>query len=99
MIARFYLWLFELLVAIDQLAHALLGGPKYLLFGGPCPSADETVSSKVGRQALQGRRWALVAEKLIDLIFLPWGKGHCRACIEFDELSAELRARLESMSR
>jgi hypothetical protein len=79
-------WLIELLVALDQLAHVLFGGPKFLLFGGPCPSADETISSKVGRQAMRGRRWAIVAEKLIDTLFRLLGqRGHCRAHIEWDE--------------
>ena len=90
-------YVFELLIVVDQSLHVLLGAPKYILFGGPCPSADETVSSKVGRQALRGRRWALVCERLIDLAFLPWERGHCRKRIEIDELSADLRAEVERL--
>jgi hypothetical protein len=80
-------WLVELLIALDQLAHVFLGGPKYLLRGGPVPSADETISSKVGRQAAKGRRWAIIAEHGIDALFRLLGqRGHCRAAIEWEEL-------------
>lgn len=89
MFRRLQFWLLEILVSIDQLAHVLLGGPKYLIFGGPCPSADETISSKVGRQALKGKRWARILEVPIDALFRLLGEaGHCRARIEWDELGA-----------
>jgi hypothetical protein len=85
-VRRLGCWLIELLVALDQLAHVLFGGPKFLLFGGPCPSADETISSKVGRQAMKGKRWAIIAERGIDALFSVLGQsGHCRANIEWDE--------------
>jgi hypothetical protein len=100
-IRRLAAWLVELLVAIDQLLHVLLGGPKFVLIGkGPCPSADETISSKVGRQAIRGRRWARICEVPIDAFFRLLGeRGHCRRRIEFEELSAELRAELEGLSK
>lgn len=77
-------WLHELLISLDQLLHVILGGPKYLFRGGPCPSADETISSKVGRQATAGKRWALVCERAIDWLFRQLGEepGHCRRMIE-----------------
>lgn len=85
---RLATWLVELLISLDQLAHVLLGGPKYVLRGGPCPSADETISSKVGRQAAKGKAWALIAEREIDSLFRLLGEeGHCRARIEWDELT------------
>jgi len=91
-------WLIELLIAIDQLAHVLFGGPKYLIMGGPCPSADETISSKVGRQALRGRPWARIVEVPIDMLFRLLGeRGHCRRRIEFDELDEELRAEIQRL--
>lgn len=87
MLSRGRIWIFELLVSLDQLAHVILGGPKYLIFGGPCPSADETISSKVGRQAMKGKRWAQLAEMPIDALFRLLGEqGHCRRRIEWDEL-------------
>jgi hypothetical protein len=79
MLARVQRWIWELLVSIDQLLHVILGGPKYLLVGGPVPSADETISSKVGRRSIAGERWAIVVEKIIDGIFyvLTGQSQHC----------------------
>jgi hypothetical protein len=54
-------------VGLDQAANALFGG-----------SEDETISSRVGRGALAGKPWAVVAEKVIDFIF---GQGHCKNAI------------------
>lgn len=84
MSARLRRWLRELLISLDQLLHVLLGGPKYWIVGGPCPSADETISSIVGRMAIKGKRWALLAEQVIDALFraLGEGRGHCRRMIE-----------------
>ncbi len=80
-------WILELLISIDQLAHVRLGGPKYLIFGGPCPSADETISSKVGRQALKGKSWARIAAVPIDALFRLLGdRDHCLRSIEWDEV-------------
>ncbi|AYJ88137.1 hypothetical protein D3Y57_19285 [Sphingomonas paeninsulae] len=75
---RLKLWALCVLIALDQLAHCLLGGPKYILFGGPTPDPDETISSIVGRQAIVGKRWALICEVFIDALF---GAGHCRSKI------------------
>lgn len=84
MIQRLALWLYALLVAIDQLAHVILAGPKYLLIGGPTPNPDETISGKVGRMAIRGKRWALICEPVINALFwlVGQGWGHCRAVAE-----------------
>jgi hypothetical protein len=50
-------WVIQFLISIDQFAYVLLAGPFYLVFGGPCPSADETISSRVGRAAMAGDWW------------------------------------------
>lgn len=86
MFTRFRRWLLELLISIDQFFHVLLGGPKFILVGGPHPCADETISSKIGRSSIAGKRWAKVAEKLIDGLFLilTGQPGHCRRSIEQD---------------
>lgn len=82
MIKRVQRWLFELLVSLDQLFHVILGGPKFIIFDGPCPNADETISSKVGRQAVKGKKWALFVEPIINILFRPLGqKNHCRDAI------------------
>ena len=81
MIARLKSWLIVLFVAVDQLAHMLLAGPKYVLLGGQRPDPDETISGKVGRRAIAGRRWARICEIIIDgLMRLLTGEHqHCRA--------------------
>lgn len=61
----------RILIAIDQLFNALADG-----------SEDETISSRVGKAALQGKRWALILETIIDRLL---GRGHCRRAIEWDE--------------
>lgn len=79
MIARLKSWLVVLLIALDQLAHMLLAGPKYVLVGGQQPDPDETISGKVGRRAAAGARWARVCEWAIDGLFrlLTGERGHC----------------------
>lgn len=75
----------QLLVSIDQLAQVVLVGVAYLLhLTEVCPSADETISSYVGRGAIDGRRWALIAERVIDRLFVLLGEapGHCRRNVE-----------------
>lgn len=88
MIRRFSQWLICLLVAVDQLAHMILAGPKFLLVGGPVPNPDETISGKVGRMAIRGKRWARPCEWLIDGLFRLLGAapGHCRAAVAREAL-------------
>jgi hypothetical protein len=83
MLRRLRTWLMQLLISIDQLGHVILGAPKYIIVGGRCPNADETISSVVGRCALQGRPWALVCEPLINWLFfvIAGQRDHCRKCI------------------
>ena len=52
------------LLCLDQGVNTLLGGQPW-----------ETISSSVGKQAIQGVHWALVVEKVIDFVM---GAGHCR---------------------
>ena len=82
---RLRAWLRQWLVAWDQLALVGLCFVPFVLLGrGICPDADETISSYVGRHALAGARWALLAETMIDRLFLLLGDGpgHCRRAIE-----------------
>jgi hypothetical protein len=81
---RFWLGLRQMLVAIDQLAYILIAVPIYVIAGGPTPSADETISSRVGRAAIKGHRWGLVLEALIDRLFVLLGSApaHCRRNVE-----------------
>jgi hypothetical protein len=70
-------------VALDENAFVWLAGPKYVLLGGERPSPRETISSKVGRSAEAGKRWALIAEQVINwLAFRLAGQvNHCRVNI------------------
>jgi hypothetical protein len=81
--SKFFKWVVQILVCIDQFFHVVLWGPHYLFFGGEKPLADETISSKVGRYAIDGYKWALILEKLINFPFALMGdKNHCRKRIE-----------------
>lgn len=78
-------WLWQWLIAVDQLAHVWCAGWLYVWLGrGECPSADETISSRVGRSAVAGAGWALKAERVIDWLAEQLGDapGHCRRHIE-----------------
>lgn len=75
----------QVLVSIDQLAQVLVVGFAYILgLTATCPSADETISSYVGRGQIRGAWWARVAARLIDGLFVLLGEapGHCRRNVE-----------------
>lgn len=84
MTVRLWLGLRQLHVAIDQLVYMLIAVPIHIIVGRPYPSADETISSRVGRAALAGHRWGLILEAVIDRLFLLLGEapGHCRRNVE-----------------
>ena len=66
--------LFVILLALDQLVCGVI----WL-------RPDHTISGEVGYAAMQGKRWGLAAEVIID--GMPWfGEGHCRNSIEWDEV-------------
>jgi len=95
MAGRFRSWLHSWLIALDQWAYVSLAAPKYLLRGGPLPSPYETISSKTGRMADEGHRWALIARPMIDGLFILLGSppGHCqRSIVKAAVIDASLRA-------
>jgi len=62
----------RVLIAIDQLWNVLLGGN----------NTDETISSAVGRKALEGRRRFIMLEALINVPFAFLGeRNHCERAI------------------
>ncbi len=75
---RFTRWLYLFGIALTQgIVNTTLAGLWWVITGnGQEPDPDEPFSSRVGRNAIAGKRWALVAEKIVDGIF---GAGHCRA--------------------
>ncbi|MDP1026401.1 hypothetical protein Q5H91_04185 [Sphingomonas sp. KR1UV-12] len=81
----------QLLVSIDQAAQVWIVGAAYLLhLTDTCPSADETISSYVGRGEMRGARWARVVAPMIDRLFILLGEepGHCRRNVETAFLGA-----------
>lgn len=78
---RLGVWSWQMLIAFDQLGLLLIQFPTYVLLGrGSKPNCDETISSKVGCNAAAGKRWALVAEKIINRL-LWFDPNHCRDSI------------------
>lgn len=56
----------HVLIALDQFLNAVTGG-----------FADETLSSRIYREARAGRRGWVAAEKCVNHLFF-WQDGHCR---------------------
>lgn len=75
---RFCRWLFLFGVALTQgIVNTTIAGLWWVITGrGHEPDPDEPFSSRVGRNAIAGKKWALLAEVIVDGIF---GAGHCRA--------------------
>lgn len=78
MTARFRRWLYLFAVSLTQgIVNTTLAGLWWVLTGrGSEPDPDEPFSSRVGRNAIAGKWWALQAERIVDGIF---GAGHCHA--------------------
>jgi hypothetical protein len=62
-------WAANILLAIDQMANAVIRG-----------DPDETISSRAGKSARQGKRWACILCRLLDRI----DPDHCEKAIEAD---------------
>lgn len=66
--SRHHSYIMRVLIAIDQFANAIIDGDE-----------DETISSRVGRGAVAGKRWALRIEPIINWIM--GSPTHCRDAI------------------
>ncbi len=78
-------WLLQLLIAIDQLINALIGG-----------WADETLSSRAWRMARESNGWITV-RNWIDLIFRIFGeRDHCLNSYMSEKLRAHVPPELRS---
>lgn len=60
----------NVLIGIDQTINAAFAG-----------DPDETISSRAGKEARSGKRWACVLCRLLDF----FEKDHCELSIEDDE--------------
>lgn len=65
-------WLWQLLVALDQLVNVLITP------GQAGAWADETLSSRAWRMEQAGKPWGRVFRPLVDALFW-WEPGHCQA--------------------
>ena len=81
MLGRLTEWLWAVLVGFSRyVVNTIVAGLFWVVTGrGKLTRGDETFSSRVGRNAIQGKRWALLAEKIIDGFL---GERHCRRSIE-----------------
>ena len=78
-----HLW--HVLIALDQLGNAVLGG-----------WADETLSSRIHRRATEPmprRRWR-VALWLVNRVFF-WQANHCKSAFERERARAHLPQELQ----
>jgi hypothetical protein len=85
-ITRLRLWLWQMLIGLDQVIGCWLRGWYYVWLGGDKPRADETISSWVGRRSQDGKHWAQAAEWAIDRAFFWQPPGHCFRAIEREDL-------------
>ena len=72
----------NLLIALDQLAWVLLTLGKGL--------PDETISAAAWRMEQQGKLAGRILRPLIDLLFLPIERDHCRLSAESEQRGAHL---------
>jgi hypothetical protein len=75
---RLFQWFEVMFVAVDQLFATWFRGWVFVWLNGDKPNPDETLSSWIGRNAVEGNRSALIAERVVDLFL---GAGHCRRAI------------------
>lgn len=71
-------YLFNVAIGLDMFVNTVLGG-----------LPDSTISARVGYNAIAGKTWALVAEKVINVLFF-WRPNHCREAIKSDYGRAQL---------
>lgn len=74
--------LLNLAVAIDQLAYVLV------TLGAGHP--DETLSAAAWRTEQAGKLGGRIFRPLIDLLFLPFEREHCRNAYESEKHGAQL---------
>ena len=72
----------NLLIALDQLAWVIVTLGK----GSP----DETISAAMWRMEQQGKFAGRILRPLIDMLFLPIERDHCRLSAESEQKQAHL---------
>lgn len=79
MIKRIKDVLFAWAIVLDIIACTLWLSPLYLFKLADRPTGRQIISAYVGAAAINGTRWRLIAEKIINTIFF-WDEDHCRKC-------------------
>ena len=74
--------LLNLLIALDQLAYVLL------TLGAGHP--DETLSAAAWRTERAGKPGGRIFRPLIDWVFIPFERAHCRKAYEAERLGRQL---------
>lgn len=69
--------LFAWAIVLDIIACTLWLSPLYLIKLADRPTGRQIISAYVGAAAINGMKWALIAEKIINALFF-WDKDHCR---------------------
>ena len=64
-------YLYNVAVALDRLGNAVLWG-RY----------SETLSSRTYRNAVKGYWYAIAMKYILDFVFKPWDKSHCKESYE-----------------
>ena len=72
-------YLLNVAIAIDQTLNALRGG-----------SPDETLSAAAWRTEQEGRILGRIFRPLIDMIFWPIDRDHCRTAFESEQQGTHL---------
>lgn len=72
-------YLLNVAIALDQVLNALRGG-----------SPDETLSAAAWRTEQSGKLGGRIFRPLIDLLFLPIERDHCRTAFESERLQRHL---------
>lgn len=66
------------LILLDVIACTAWLSPLYLIGLADRPTGRDLISAYVGRCAISGAPWALIAEDVINALFW-WDDDHCRA--------------------
>lgn len=78
-------WVYELLIAVDQLCNVLITPLQSGAY------ADETMSSRAYRMDRDGKPWGRLLRPVIDALFYPLqGPGHCQGAFEKERAGVQL---------
>lgn len=71
--------LFAIALCIDIVLCTLWLTPLYIFGLSDRPTGRQLISSYVGQAAINGHRWSIIPERIINTLFF-WEPNHCRSC-------------------